>query len=544
MGRARGEHVPQQISANAAQRRIVREVVEVLGSSAALVDPQGRRQWRRELAEMFGDLEQGTYPTPRQEFIDTVRACCARRGGLELLLDATSFVAPALSHRLRPLADEWNAAELYEERDWTALQAALDIVPTELHATVASVTRDRVRLPSYCTTAWHSFLFLACRAAPPGGLPPSMIFLEHLALLDELAGSVGELYAWNDYFATQWQLADGDGGMFALRAELLQGRKVRMIAGDPGIAPAQLPAAEGGVRERSVIRVFIKLAPDLTPAEGQGRPLTRRESKYRLSARVKYAESEVLRHEPGADYEAGEGGLVSRNRLPREVAAMLVRMAEEWRSRADDVVLEFFLPTELLNEPVEWWDRDPRLGYANPLFSKYPEILVHSLERMQRQELHHAWRVRWARWKARPEEAVVHWCDAEGREADEHLAMLDARIGAREEIVAMVLSGPPRPRQGLGSRELRVGLDLGVPIFVHHRHGNTEGFRVVVRDGLSDGGLANLPHHARQWKGNVAARGLEAQEHPARHMNVIWDDPEHLLDGGPGAPAAFVGGIG
>jgi hypothetical protein len=245
--------------------------------------------------------------------------------------------------------------------------------------------------------------------------------------------------------------------------------------------------------------------------------------------------------------QEGEGGEpVSRARLPVAVAALLTAMAGLWRSRAEDVVLEFFLPTELLNEPVEWWNRDPTAGYPNPLFSKYPDILVHSLERLQRRELHHAWRIRWARWKGRPGDAGVLWCDPEGHEAEEHLALLDARIGKRDDVVAMVLSGPPQPRAAMGLRELRLGLDLGIPVFIHHRHATTEAFRSVVRDGLSqEGGLANLPARARQWKGDLATTGTaSAQEDPARHVSVIWDDPEQLLDGGPGAPAAFVGRIG
>lgn len=525
----------ERLAENRARRRVLGEMVNVLGGSAALADARGRHQWRRELCEVFGGLELEQYPTPHQEFYEAVRACGDLPGGLEALLEITGFVAPSLTHRLRPLLDEWNAADLYRGRDWAALRQALDIGIPELNAIVAEVCGDRFRLPAHCTTAWHTFLHLACRNTPPGGLPPSMVLLEHLALHPDLASSVGELHAWNDHFAHEWGVADGDDGLISMRAGLAGGRTVDVLP-----LGGRSVDGLGAEPERPVIRLFVKVAPDLTPVDAKGRKQGRREARYRLAARVRYAESSGLHQEPQGEPRE----LVTRSRIPVAVAELLTRMAELWQSRAEEVVLEFFLPTELLNEPVEWWNRNPQLGYSNPILSKYHEIFIHSLERVQRRELHHAWRMRWARWKSRPEQADVHWCDTEGRSTDEHLALLDARIGRRDEVVAMVLSEPPRPRSGLGLRELRVGLDLGVPVLIHHREDSaSEAFRSVVREGLAEDGLAKLPERARQWKSDCAAGGNGSQEDPVRDLSVIWDNPELLLDGGPCAPATFVGGI-
>ncbi|ADI03784.1 hypothetical protein SBI_00663 [Streptomyces bingchenggensis BCW-1] len=528
----------ERFAENRARRRVLGEMVNVLGDSAALADARGRHQWRRELSEEFGGLELEPYPTAHQEFFEAVRACGDRPGGLATLSEITGFVAPALPHRLLPLVDEWDAADLYRGRDWSALRQALDIGIPELNAIVAEVCGDRFRLPPHCTTAWHAFLHLACRNTPPGGLPPSMVLLEHLALHADLAASVGELYAWNEHFAHEWDLADGEDGLIAMRTGPASGRTADVLhCGVPGARSMDGLDTEP---ERPVIRLYVKVAPDLTPVDAKGRKQGRREARYTLAARVRYAESSGLHREPQGE----PGELVTRSRIPVAVAELLTRMAELWQSRAEDVVLEFFLPTELLNEPVEWWNRNPQLGYANPILSKYHEIFIHSLERVQRRELHHAWRMRWARWRSRPEQADVHWCDAEGRSTDEHLALLDARIGRRDEVVAMVLSEPPRPRSGLGLRELRLGLDLGVPVLIHHRADSlSEAFRSVVREGLAEDGLSKLPERARQWKSDCAAGGIGSQDDPVRDLSVIWDNPELLLDGGPCAPATFVGGI-
>ncbi|MQY38648.1 hypothetical protein SRB17_66610 [Streptomyces sp. RB17] len=525
-------------------RRIMRGFVGVLADSSALTDTRGRHQWRRELTRLLGGRGQvlAEFPTAQQEFVEAVRVCEELPDGLTVLMDATCLVAPALEHRLRPLVEEFNALQFYEGRDWTALREALDVNLPEVHATVARIMGGRVRLPVHCTTAWDAFLHLSGLAATPDTvLPPGMVLLEHLALHTDLASHVGELHGWNDHFAELWKLTDGEDGLAALRASLLDGppSSVERAVAEPE-APAVVPDDPPAVPERPVIRLYIKLVPDLTPLPSTGRRQARRGRRYWVSARVKYAESPQLHH--AKEGEAQQP--VSRAQVPATVARLLSRMASLWHTRAQEVVLEFFLPTELLNEPVEWWDRDPSLGYPNPLFSRYPEIVLHSLERLHRRDAHQVWRLRWARWKDAPEnEETVHWCEPTGHPVKEYLGRLDTAIGAKKDVVAMVLSEPPTAGRAVGLGEVRVAIDLGIPVFIHHREATSEQFHGMVRDGLAEGGLAGLPFHARQWKSDSATRTDGRTQASAQHLCVVWDDPEQLLDGGAGAPAAFIGGI-
>ncbi|GHE01171.1 VMAP-C domain-containing protein [Streptomyces alanosinicus] len=521
-------------------------VVGVLEESSALTDTRGRHQWRRELTRLLGSRGQALeeFPTARQEFLEAVYVCEGLPGGLAVLADATCYVAPALEHRLRPLVEELCALRLYEGRDWTALRDALYLSLPELDATVAVIMGGRVRLPRYCTTAWHAFLYLSgLTSVPDTDLPPGMLLLEHLALHTELAAHVGELHGWNDHFARCWKLTDGEYGLAALRASLLDGRPspADRAAAEPAAPPAP-PADPPVVPQRPVIRLYVKLVPDLTPLPGigTGRRQARGKRRYWVSARVKYAESPELHHAKEGEVQQP----VSRAQIPAAVAGLLRRMASLWHTRAQEVVLEFFLPTELLNEPVEWWDRDPSLGYANPLFSKYPEIVLHSLERLHRRDAHQVWRLRWARWKDDPEnEEAVHWCDQAGRPLKDHLERLDKTVGAKKDVVAMVLSEPPAAGRAAGLGEVRVAIDLGIPVFILHREATSEQFHGMVRDGLTEGGLAGLTFHARQWKSDSATRADGRSPASAQHLCVVWDDPEQLLDGGAGAPAAFIGGI-
>ncbi|MFF8393696.1 hypothetical protein [Streptomyces sp. NPDC016172] len=535
--------MPQQLAAQDARRRhILRQVVGVLGDSPALTDARGRQQWRRELAQLLGGRPWGELPTAHQEFLEVVRICEARADGLSLLLDATALVAPLLEDHLAPLVEELYALQLYEGRDWTALRRALLITLPGLDVTVAQITGDRIRLPAYCTDAWQAFLHLSGRATMPDAvLPPGMVLLEHLALHEDLASCVGELQGWNDHFAEVWSLADLDGGLTDLRNAL--GRRHPTVTGpavgepEPSPPPTQIPPDS---KQRPVIRLYFKLTPDLMPTQSSGRRQNRKRQRYWVSARVKYAESSQLHHAKEGETQQP----VPRSQVPTTVAGLLTRMASLWHARAEDVVLEFFLPTELLNEPVEWWDRDPSLAYPNPLFSKYPEIVLHSLERLQRRDAHQVWRLRWARWKdSQDRDDTVHWCDQQGHAVPTYLQWLDATIGARQDVVAMVLSEPPTTGNEAGLGEVRVGIDLGIPVFIHHRDVTSEQFHSMVRDGLSEGGLAGFPSQARQWKSDSQTRPHGSSHDAAQQLCVVWDDPEQLLSGGAGAPAAFVGGI-
>ncbi|MFD9906997.1 hypothetical protein [Streptomyces sp. NPDC059063] len=546
-GQPPGRHGKQQ-----AKQRVLGAMVEALGTSMALGDARGRQQWARELAEEFDGLELGGLPTPRQEIVEAVRHCSRIEDGLERLTSVTEFLAPAVSHQLRPLLDEWYATDVYEGRDWAALRAGLEFSLPELPALVAEVSGDRVRIPAYCHTAWHAFVHLAGHNAPVGGLEPSMVLLEHLMLRAEAAAIVGEIRAWNDHFAVVWERKDGSTGLDALRERLAA--QHAPVAGEFGMTtgehtghgnPHSEPADPGepGDPQVPVIRMFIKIAPDLRPSDRETARQGRRETRYRISSRVRYAES-VRLHQEDCDPEEA----VPRSRLPGAIASLLSTTAELWQSRDENVVLEFFLPADLLNEPVEWWNRDPQLSHSNPLLSKYPWIFVHSLERMQRRDLHHAWRRRWARWKGDPGGGRVHWCDPRGRAAAEHLELLDAQIGKEEGVVCMVLSDSPRTRNAMGLRELRLGLDHGVPVVIFEReHGAPDVFRSMVKELLAEEGLANLPERARQWKGDAAAGSAlhgTGPQHKAvlKNLGMVWDDPQQLLDGDACAPAAFVGG--
>nr|WP_275424888.1 hypothetical protein [Streptomyces sp. SID13726] len=299
--------------------------------------------------------------------------------------------------------------------------------------------------------------------------------------------------------------------------------------------------ATGRQEPRPPIRLYICVSPDRTPQPGGTR---RRTPRYHVSARLNFPDSATLHPEQEPEARAP----VTRRQLNARVAELLTRVAELCHHRSDPVALDFFLPLELLDEPVEWWNRDPTLDYGNPLFHAY-EVTVHSLERMQRSRFHNAWRRRWARWQENRTNGrsvphpngEVHVCLPDpSLTGAKHLSRLGATVGGNNDVVGLLLCEPPWRRGTLGEREVGLALDLGLAVLMYHRPG---GAAAPWRDALAEAGLAGLPRLANQWRFAADMEKTGAYD-PAviRAMAMVYDDPEQLLDGGPTAPVTFVGG--
>ncbi|GLW45744.1 hypothetical protein Stsp02_14060 [Streptomyces sp. NBRC 14336] len=514
---------------DAVELELIARIVEVLEEpSGGLMDDAARRFWRDRMNRQVEGLPQDTYPSPRLVFLSVVTACAERDRGLEPLIDVTQFVAPALERLLRPLIDEWRAYQVYRGHDWVPLRKALQqsTDPTDLAELFAAASQGRRRLPEHCRTPWEAFLNLADLNTPPDGPPPSIAFLHRLARSPDLDPAAADaLRTWNAQLPDEWQL--------------------------PALPPAQettaLPAPESLEKPspdepRPPIRVYISIAPDHAPQR-------RRTPRYRVAAAVKFADSPALQREPETESQEP----VTRDRLRTRVAELLSRVAAACHDRSDPIALEFFLPVELLDEPVEWWDRDPARGFANPLLYAY-RVTLHSLERVQRPEFHRAWRERHARWTRQQMNnggsphgpGRVHVCPQDPAVTGaQHLSRLDAVVGRDEDVVAMVMCEVPWKKDTLGGQEVNLALEHGVFVWIYHRaEGSPPEWRSALEDAMGEVGLAGLPEHAHQWKTDTDTDRPGAHD-PAvvRSLVVLWDDPEQLLDGGPAAPAAFVGGI-
>jgi hypothetical protein len=186
-----------------------------------------------------------------------------------------------------------------------------------------------------------------------------------------------------------------------------------------------------------------------------------------------------------------------------------------------DLIIEFVLPRELLDRPVDQL-KVPIEGLRLRLGIEYP-VVLRSLDRMERRALHHDWRRKWTWLVEHPRDAGVRWV-AKPEEFD--LKVL--RTGLKDQS-AMVLAmafppwgGDPEPVD-----ELWMGLHAGTPVIVFCRTGrDAERFRAEVTRLLGTDPLA-LPRKLLDLRRQAVSEDPD-EDHLGLHVSVIFDDADRI----------------
>ncbi|MET7608155.1 SAV_2336 N-terminal domain-related protein [Streptomyces avermitilis] len=214
--------------------------------------------------------------------------------------------------------------------------------------------------------------------------------------------------------------------------------------------------------------------------------------------------------------------------LPCRVGRLIEQAVQSWAYlRRQQLTLEFVLPFELLNVPVEWWSKEMLPGSRVPLAVDYP-VVLRSLDRLQNAAWHRAWHSRWQQLKQSPHKSRAHWCrpytdDTSGLH-------LERELTGDPRVVCLILSEPPSHPSGIGSRELRAGLRTGVPMIIWHRRDCSDpAFREAVSEFLQRHNLDNLT----EWAANLRREALaldpdHSDSHVGLHLAILLDDPEHM----------------
>ena len=223
----------------------------------------------------------------------------------------------------------------------------------------------------------------------------------------------------------------------------------------------------------------------------------------------------------------GEDQRVDRAELEATVDRIVFETERRWADKDGPVTIEFVLPWELLNAPVDAWRKELTSLSPTPLAMDYP-VVVRSLERLQARHWHRLWRSRWRLLTTRSQaEDAVYFADG-----DQTDIRLEAILKSDMSLIAMVLNQPPAPRSA-GEKQALAGLRAGLPILIWHREQPAESsIRPVLRSLMNsnspaDSGLARLPAYIAQlrqlaWEQDPDQRA----EHVGYGFAILWDDPD------------------
>jgi hypothetical protein len=463
------------------RQEIQKNMVGQLEECPSIRQEIGRQLLRRMIDESLGRTFSLHGNDLRLQLFEIVMWCAQVPEALHYLVEAVKQLEedslPTV--RLELLLDEWYAVGLVSPEDWVVFRGALDdFMPTDLPELVRAATGYRIsRAPARCTNAWHAYVYLVGANAAADGLPPSMVFLGLVA--ERLPSPVDQ-----EVRLRTWRRAGRLGLTPTLNRACYQPEL-------PG------PAAQ-------TTHLMVQFEADGLEQD-------------------QYVMSHWYQRDTGSwRPQKGEDKVVAAARLETEVEKLVADIEGLWPDAGGTMMIEFILPWELLNTPVDWWLKETQSSRPIPLTMDYP-VVVRSLERLRTRRWHRGWRARWAHMPEHPPATQVYWSRPAG---EDYQTLLETELKSDHRIALLVLSEPPHIG-GAGQGEAEAALRAGLPVIIWHRLDCTE--RDFI-DGVSEligAGLAQLPERARELRRQALRVDPRMRDqHIGRHLTVLWDDPE------------------
>jgi hypothetical protein len=474
---------------------IERLFVDKLDQCASVREESGRELIVANIGRQLGaELSVRRQTTARMNIIELVRVCAGLPRGLELLTEQIRFIDPLAPElpELRHLCDEWQAAHTLADI-WLELRDTLKPLrltasggAAELHRLrqlAAIATESRVEeLPKQCSTVWRLFVYLVGANAGPGTPPPAMVLLDCLAERVPDPPLARTIRRWNRGLAAKWQIT-----------ELLD------------VAAWRTPEPRDEVR---AIYLVIQIEPNAMDS-----------SQLLLSH---WRQSDPGEWRP----QRGEDRTVTLSTLEREVDDLVGGLESMLGASADaarmpDISLEFVLPAELLNFPVQLLRKSALAAETVPLAIDHP-VVIRSLERLRMPRLHLAWHRRWARI-AKGDAVRPYWSQPSG---SDYFVRLAAELGSDQRVFSLILSSPPEEGNDAALLEIHAALRAGIPAILWHRSDGSAGaFRDAVTTMVADGALVHLPERVTKLRRDALRLGGDPPSHPGWGIALLWDDP-------------------
>ncbi|MEU4741997.1 hypothetical protein AB0G02_16250 [Actinosynnema sp. NPDC023658] len=497
---------------NTAQVRLQGDVVAALERYESLRTEHGRATLVSMLSDALGEPVSLEGQELHLQLLGLVRWCCRRADGLSGLVDCLKVLdphTPGISE-LVELSEEWAACRALPTRDWDRLAKALRSVRLADHPFEERRLLRRLAdvatgghcddLPSRCRSAWSLFLYLAGHNTAPGALPPAMVFVDCLAGRIGDAALAGELRRYNWRLAEKFEVTD-----------LVEQARWRTEPGD-----AHAGANADVDADTDVVHLVFEVDPD--PVD---------EGKVVLSHWCHWKQS-------GWHGRRRGDTAIRREDLAGEVDRVLADLEVELGvtpagEKVSSIVVEFALPWEMINAPVELWPKGDPSSATVPLAVDHP-VLVRSLERMRTQRYWLAWKQRWS--AVSDESARPYWSRSNGG-----WDLTGMAVELKDNtIVAVVLSEPPGDRRGRAWHEAAMAFRTGIPIIVWDREDcSTARFHDAVTELFAVGEVRRLPYRLARLRREALLANASDERHVGRSLAVLWDDagrlPEPLTSG-------------
>jgi hypothetical protein len=473
-------------SAGQSVQRLHAALVDALAGMPLLDSLESRRSLIRIISRTSGDI----FPsipestTARAHLVEIAYACISPPSRLRCLIRALRLLDPAHpgTAEVQRIASSLTVLDVVSPEERRQVIELLGKLPElDIEPLWYAATDDVGPLPARPTeTPVSAFNQLTELNARTDGMPPSIAFVE-MAACRATGHLAAQLRLW----------ADGQAGRLGLSAELASLRRSAAANPPPPVVP--MPCLVVQIEEHAI-----------------------RSGYYLLSHWIQYR--------PGAwNPVRGEVQTVRWADAEHAVEALVDRAEEIWGDRPGNVALEFVLPVPLLNEAVDWW----RSGAAHsvPFCIDYP-VVVRSLERMRDLSRRRVWLNRWAALLRAPS---LNAKSALGFTGD--LNTWNVQLHRDLEISAVVLSEPPQASSTDRGHHLWMALTAGVPVILWDRRRESPNEFVRVANDLISDPPMNLASRVQKLRQLAAINGeAAADEHPGRHIALLWDDPTRLVD--------------